>query len=190
MTLTLTALILLAAPAAAFGAPSRGDRSPAAGHGHRAAKAAAVAPAKATATSSARHQAAARVASASVRAGRSSAHATSASHRTSGRRVAAYHRAQPRTASGIRSAVWTYPSASRGGGGRHTYRSSYGAFSAASAASYTGRGYARVPRGGTRSVSWFRDLPPAAGVQAVACPAGTMATLASGHSDVVRCMPL
>jgi hypothetical protein len=37
---------------------------------------------------------------------------------------------------------------------------------------------------------WARDLPPAAGVQAEECPAGTMATLARGHEDIVRCMPI
>lgn len=38
--------------------------------------------------------------------------------------------------------------------------------------------------------SWTQGLPPAAGVQSADCPAGTMATLAIGHDDVVRCMPL
>ena len=32
-------------------------------------------------------------------------------------------------------------------------------------------------------------LPPAAGTQANGCPAGTMATLARGHDDIIRCMP-
>lgn len=41
-----------------------------------------------------------------------------------------------------------------------------------------------------RSVRWSHGLPPAAGVQADACPAGTLATLARGHDDVVRCMPI
>jgi len=50
-----------------------------------------------------------------------------------------------------------------------------------------GRGAVRCS---SRSVAWTHGLPPAAGVQAVACPAGTMATLAIGHDDVVRCMPL
>lgn len=39
-------------------------------------------------------------------------------------------------------------------------------------------------------MSWTQGLPPAAGVQAQDCPAGTMATLAQGHDDVVRCMPI
>ena len=37
---------------------------------------------------------------------------------------------------------------------------------------------------------WSRGLAPAANVQANECPAGTMATLAHGHGDVVRCMPI
>ncbi|MCB4820347.1 hypothetical protein [Roseicella aerolata] len=37
---------------------------------------------------------------------------------------------------------------------------------------------------------WTQGLPPAAGIQANECPDGTMATLASGHEDVVRCMPI
>jgi hypothetical protein len=42
---------------------------------------------------------------------------------------------------------------------------------------------------GGRSFDWTAGLPPAMGVQMAGCPAGTMATLATGHSDVVRCMP-
>lgn len=58
---------------------------------------------------------------------------------------------------------------------------------------------AACPRGArrcsTRSMAappmrWSQGLSPAAGVQAATCPAGTMATLATGHSDVVRCMPI
>jgi len=41
-----------------------------------------------------------------------------------------------------------------------------------------------------RSVGWSAGLPPAAGIQAGGCPSGTMATLARGHGDVVRCMPI
>ncbi len=37
---------------------------------------------------------------------------------------------------------------------------------------------------------WARGLPPALGVQAQECPAGTMATLAEGHDDIVRCIPI
>lgn len=37
---------------------------------------------------------------------------------------------------------------------------------------------------------WAHGLPPALGVQARECPSGTMATLAEGHDDVVRCIPL
>ena len=37
---------------------------------------------------------------------------------------------------------------------------------------------------------WTQGLPPALGVQAETCPAGTMATLAEGHENIVRCIPL
>lgn len=40
------------------------------------------------------------------------------------------------------------------------------------------------------SGAWARGLEPAANIQANECPAGTMATLARGHDDVVRCMPI
>lgn len=42
----------------------------------------------------------------------------------------------------------------------------------------------------TRSVRWTHGLPPAAGIQSDNCPSGTMATLARGHDDVVRCLPI
>lgn len=37
---------------------------------------------------------------------------------------------------------------------------------------------------------WAHGLPPALGVQAQECPTGTMATLAEGHDDIIRCMPM
>jgi hypothetical protein len=45
--------------------------------------------------------------------------------------------------------------------------------------------------GGTRQVAmrWSGGLMPAAGNQ-TSCPDGTMATLAHGHENVVRCVPL
>ena len=59
---------------------------------------------------------------------------------------------------------------------------------------------ARAARGGSRprcrgaaqavSWSWTQGLPPALHVQAQECPAGTMATLAEGHEDIVRCIPI
>ncbi len=56
------------------------------------------------------------------------------------------------------------------------------------------RGAAARCRGGAVqpvSWSWAQGLPPALGVQAQQeCPAGTMATLAEGHDDVVRCIPI
>jgi hypothetical protein len=39
------------------------------------------------------------------------------------------------------------------------------------------------------SYGWAGDLPPAAMSQR-ACPEGTMATNAIGHSDITRCLPL
>ena len=49
------------------------------------------------------------------------------------------------------------------------------------------RGAARC--GATR-IAWQGGLTPAAGVQTADCPEGTMATLATGHTQVVRCMPI
>jgi hypothetical protein len=48
------------------------------------------------------------------------------------------------------------------------------------------RGTAVVPA----RFGWTQGLPPAALVQASECPDGTLATLARGHDDVVRCMPI
>jgi hypothetical protein len=39
-------------------------------------------------------------------------------------------------------------------------------------------------------VTWQSGLPPATNEQARSCPTGTLATLARGHTDVVRCLPL
>jgi hypothetical protein len=41
-----------------------------------------------------------------------------------------------------------------------------------------------------RAASWQAGLEPATNAQAQSCPVGTLATLARGHSDVVRCLPL
>jgi hypothetical protein len=38
--------------------------------------------------------------------------------------------------------------------------------------------------------SWTSGLEPADGLQAAECPDGTMATLARGHDDIIRCMPI
>ncbi|PWC29732.1 hypothetical protein [Teichococcus aestuarii] len=48
---------------------------------------------------------------------------------------------------------------------------------------------ARPPAGGARLTSWQAGLPLASGTQRE-CPVGTLATLARGHDDVIRCMPL
>lgn len=49
----------------------------------------------------------------------------------------------------------------------------------------------RTPRAvaGPRLTSWQAGLPAATGEQRE-CPVGTMSTLARGHDDVVRCLPL
>jgi hypothetical protein len=54
------------------------------------------------------------------------------------------------------------------------------------------RGVLRCRGGAVQAVSWrwAQGLPPALGVQAQECPAGTMATLAEGHEDIVRCIPI
>ncbi len=41
-----------------------------------------------------------------------------------------------------------------------------------------------------RAVSWQGGLEPATNEQARGCPTGTLATLAHGHANIVRCMPL
>ena len=54
---------------------------------------------------------------------------------------------------------------------------------------HRGGGQARYLTVRTR-FGWTQGLPPAAGIQANECPDGTMATLARGRADVVRCMPI
>jgi hypothetical protein len=46
-----------------------------------------------------------------------------------------------------------------------------------------------APRGGLQRTSWQAGLPAADGEQ-LDCPVGTMSTLARGHDDVIRCMPM
>ena len=43
---------------------------------------------------------------------------------------------------------------------------------------------------GQTRLAWQAGLAPAAHVQTSDCPEGTMATLATGHTNVVRCMPI
>jgi hypothetical protein len=47
----------------------------------------------------------------------------------------------------------------------------------------------RGARGRAVPMRWSAGLPAPALVQANECPDGTMATLAHGHDDIVRCMP-
>ena len=70
------------------------------------------------------------------------------------------------------------PMRSRGSVGRDQRAASAAACSAR-------RGGCQAPR-----MSWAQGLSPAAGIQANACPDGTMAVLATGHDDIVRCMPI
>jgi hypothetical protein len=46
-----------------------------------------------------------------------------------------------------------------------------------------------VPHVGLQRTSWQAGLPAADGEQRD-CPVGTMSTLARGHDDVIRCMPM
>lgn len=67
------------------------------------------------------------------------------------------------------------------------------ASSSSDACARSSRGNAARCRGAAvRAVNWrwSQGLPPALGVQAEECPAGTMATLAEGHDDIVRCIPM
>ncbi|MDB5371096.1 MAG: hypothetical protein JWP20_2654, partial [Roseomonas sp.] len=48
---------------------------------------------------------------------------------------------------------------------------------------------ANVTDRGARLASWQAGLPAVSGDQRD-CPTGTMSTLARGHDDIVRCMPL
>ncbi len=80
------------------------------------------------------------------------------------RRVAAVRPAAPRAAAGCAQRA-------RRGGGAPRCRGA-----AAQAVNWGG--------------GWAQGLPPALGVQAQECPAGTMATLAEGHDDIVRCIPI
>ena len=85
-------------------------------------------------------------------------------------------------------------------GGRRTERASllHRVASHASRPAHSGPACARARGGALRcrsavhavSRSWAQGLPPALHVQAQECPAGTMATLAEGHDDIVRCMPI
>lgn len=51
------------------------------------------------------------------------------------------------------------------------------------------RGAGAGEAGGGRGLHWQAGLPPA-DLSQRACPDGTLATLARGHDDVVRCVPL
>ncbi|MDO9711819.1 hypothetical protein [Paracraurococcus lichenis] len=61
---------------------------------------------------------------------------------------------------------------------------------AAATCGRTAAGRCRAAVAAPARFGWSQGLPPAAGIQADACPDGTMATLAHGHEDVVRCMPI
>ena len=65
--------------------------------------------------------------------------------------------------------------------------------SGAAACARSRKGASRCRGAATQAVSWggwAQGLPPALHVQAQECPAGTMATLAEGHEDIVRCIPI
>jgi hypothetical protein len=119
-------------------------------------------------------------------------------------------RAMPLALAGLFLAVAPVPAAEAQDRGRWSARPA-GAAGVAAAAPMRGRvvvsrdrraataaAAAACPRGGRGGaarcgpravVAWMHGLSPAAGVQAAGCPAGTTATLATGHADVVRCVP-
>ncbi|WP_149539171.1 hypothetical protein [Siccirubricoccus phaeus] len=59
----------------------------------------------------------------------------------------------------------------------------------AASANTAPRRLATKSRPRVQTVRWMSGLPAAANVQAQECPDGTMATLARGHDDIVRCVP-
>lgn len=75
--------------------------------------------------------------------------------------------------------------------GRSVAASRHGRQAAVAQCSRTsrGRGPQRCAASGG-GLSWQAGLSPAAHVQTTDCPEGTMATLATGHTNVVRCMPI
>jgi hypothetical protein len=119
-----------------------------------------------------------------ARSGRTAAQA--ASRATAGRTAAA-----TQTRSSVRNGI-----AVGGRGARVTGRRA-----AVSPGAYEASARQLCPRGGTprrggrcrgpaeASLGWQAGLPPPSGSQRD-CPEGTMATLARGHDDIVRCMPL
>ncbi|MCO6419514.1 hypothetical protein JYK14_25600, partial [Siccirubricoccus sp. KC 17139] len=60
---------------------------------------------------------------------------------------------------------------------------------AASASTAAPRRGLLMGRAQAQTVRWMSGLPAPALVQAQECPDGTMATLARGHDDIVRCVP-
>jgi hypothetical protein len=114
-------------------------------------------------------------------------------------RVAAKPRSAARGGSGrvarasrVRNAAWAGKAAPIRL--RYTGMQEHRAASASGATACTRSG--GVTRCRVRSVmggsvaGWAAGLSPAAGIQADECPAGTMATLARGHEDIIRCMPI
>lgn len=73
-------------------------------------------------------------------------------------------------------------------GGRHGM--SYAMASPATACRGSARNCRITRVSAPQPMRWSQGLSPALNVQASNCPAGTMATLATGHSNVVRCMPI
>ncbi len=101
--------------------------------------------------------------------------ATAARRSTAPQRQAAAGRGDARQASANRSARGA---STRGSAGRAGHQQASG--------SCRGRNCGATQR----QVTWQSGLAPATNAQAQSCPAGTLATLARGHSDVVRCLPL
>ncbi|WP_244408807.1 hypothetical protein [Roseomonas fluvialis] len=108
-------------------------------------------------------------------ASRSATSRQATSQRTPARDARGTRQASTRSAASARDARGTRQAAARSGTRQQQ-------------AAVNCRGRNCAPR--TRAVSWQGGLEPATNAQAHACPTGTLATLAHGHSDIVRCMPL
>lgn len=150
-------------------ATTRSDARPSASSGSRAGSSAAARPAEARPKNSAaaRSQAASRPTARSATAGRANAGRATAGRATAARAPAAVPYSRQQAAAPQRDLRQT------------------------AMATCTMRNGRRVCVPATRSASlrWTGGLAPA-GMSQASCPDGTMATMAFGHHDVVRCVPL
>ena len=103
-------------------------------------------------------------------------------------RTAAPTSASRRPAILVRGARAATPARNRAAAAR-TGRSTYAA-AAPSACRGNVRHCRLVRVSAPQPMRWSQGLSPALNVQTSNCPAGTMATYATGHANVVRCMPI